>query len=284
MQRIGDSRGHLAGFHVSQPGPGVPELHDVGDEWLLARRPMDWHAHPGWEIYLQVSGSSVRSSASTVSELHAGDAYLSPPGARHRVVNRGTDQSHSRFVRFALEPVLRRQRQIRSQWDLSDCLLLRQARELDAPFVQMIREVSFQRPFRDEGLRLSLDALAIAVARLRSGVTETSMALVPEAVLEAQALLDGSCERPWSVRELSSRVRLSSSHLLALFRIHLGSSPHRYLLQARIARARGLLATSDAPITAIALETGFSSSQHFAKAFKAITGMTPREHRKCARI
>jgi transcriptional regulator GlxA family with amidase domain len=47
-----------------------------------------------------------------------------------------------------------------------------------------------------------------------------------------------------------------------------------------VENARRLLETSDMPVTAVAIDVGFSSGQHFARVFRQIVGTTPRQHRR----
>lgn len=80
---------------------------------------------------------------------------------------------------------------------------------------------------------------------------------------------------------LADLVGLSPFHLARAFKQTLGMPPHRYLMQARVERAKGLLASSRAPITEVALIAGFASSSHFASTFRRMTGLTPRAYRRC---
>jgi AraC-like DNA-binding protein len=41
-----------------------------------------------------------------------------------------------------------------------------------------------------------------------------------------------------------------------------------------------LLATSDTPITQIALDCGFTNQTHFAAAFRRLVGLSPRAYRQ----
>jgi AraC-like DNA-binding protein len=59
-----------------------------------------------------------------------------------------------------------------------------------------------------------------------------------------------------------------------------GFSPLNYLINIRISEAIKLLNGHEENVTAIALTTGFYSSQHFATTFKKLTGYTPSEFRK----
>ena len=52
-------------------------------------------------------------------------------------------------------------------------------------------------------------------------------------------------------------------------------SPKAYQMQQKIQTAKRLLAETSMKVTEIAMEIGFSSSQHFANTFKAHTGLSP---------
>jgi AraC family transcriptional regulator len=56
-------------------------------------------------------------------------------------------------------------------------------------------------------------------------------------------------------------------------------SPHRYLVQQRIDRAKALLLAPKWSIAEIALALGFSQTSSFSTAFRKITGTTPIEYR-----
>jgi AraC-like DNA-binding protein len=75
-------------------------------------------------------------------------------------------------------------------------------------------------------------------------------------------------------------VGLSAKHLHELFSRELGVTPHRYQLAQRMRRAQALLAATDLPITTIAFELGFSTSQQFSRTFRRQIGATPREYRR----
>ena len=63
------------------------------------------------------------------------------------------------------------------------------------------------------------------------------------------------------------------------FKQSTGSSPHRYVLEARIARAKELLRNRAMPITEVAMRTGFATPSHFSVTFRRITSVTPRAFR-----
>jgi AraC-like DNA-binding protein len=81
------------------------------------------------------------------------------------------------------------------------------------------------------------------------------------------------------VHELAALVHLSSFHFIRLFHKSVGLTPRKYVIQSRVMRARELLATTDLPLTEIALATGFSDQSHFSRRFHELVGVPPRAFR-----
>jgi AraC-like DNA-binding protein len=281
--RSSTAAGLIAGVHADRPVAGVPELAGIGDEWAPRGRPMGWHTHPVWEVYLQIDGTTIRSADHAAHPMAPGELFIAPPGARHRVVNQGSVSQHNGFVRCRLGSFLRRHPRAADAWSFSACRHLADGAGALPPFLQLMREVSLDQPFRAEGTRCALDGLLFAITRLLGRVPARMQLPVPTAVLEAQRRLEQSCARAWPLRVLAEQVALSPSHLMALFRQHLGMSPHRYLIAQRIARARHLLAFNDHAIGEVARELGFATSQHFARTFRAHTGSTASAYRRSQR-
>jgi AraC family transcriptional regulator len=65
-----------------------------------------------------------------------------------------------------------------------------------------------------------------------------------------------------------------------MFKQTYGETPYQRLSRLRIQRAQRLLATSDMPITQIALDCGFTNQAHFAAAFRRLVGLSPRAYRQ----
>lgn len=72
---------------------------------------------------------------------------------------------------------------------------------------------------------------------------------------------------------------VSPAHFARAFRQAFGVPPHRYLLTRRVERAAALLRETDASITDIAFQTGWSSLGSFSRTVRDITGKTPTELR-----
>lgn len=68
-----------------------------------------------------------------------------------------------------------------------------------------------------------------------------------------------------------------------MFKQSIGVPPRVYLAQLRIEKACELLKKTDAPITQIALEFGYSSNQVLARVFLKYRHMSPTDYRRAVR-
>ncbi len=81
------------------------------------------------------------------------------------------------------------------------------------------------------------------------------------------------------VAQLAAMASLSTSHFSALFRRHIGSPVLQYQSMLRMAKAREMLDTTNGTVAAIAAEVGYPDSFYFARQFKKMHGVTPRDYR-----
>ena len=95
--------------------------------------------------------------------------------------------------------------------------------------------------------------------------------------------MDSCPERDYPVEELAAEAALSEVAFTDAFKRATGLTPHAYLLDIRVKRARVDLANPKLSMTAIANRYRFSSPQHFSTVFKRIVGMSPREFRSSLR-
>jgi transcriptional regulator GlxA family with amidase domain len=82
------------------------------------------------------------------------------------------------------------------------------------------------------------------------------------------------------VDALARIVGLSVSHFSRSFQKAVGMSPHRYVIQCRVIRGQELLATTQLPLTEIALTIGFANQSHFSRRFHEVIGVPPRQFRR----
>ncbi len=80
--------------------------------------------------------------------------------------------------------------------------------------------------------------------------------------------------------ELLKLANLSPYYFVRLFKKETGATPHQYLVNRRIEKAKQLLKLSSHSITEICFLCGFSNHSHFAKVFKRKTGTSPLKFRQ----
>jgi AraC family transcriptional regulator len=86
--------------------------------------------------------------------------------------------------------------------------------------------------------------------------------------------------REISLENLADVADMSRFHFARLFRLSMGVTPHRYLIDYRLQAAKSLLRLDTRSMSEIALETGFSNPGHFARVFRRYIGTSPSEWKR----
>ena len=119
------------------------------------------------------------------------------------------------------------------------------------------------------------------ILRLALGVPRLAPATAARMdINRAVGFVHSNLQEPLQVTDLARVAGLSVSHFSREFHREMGTGPKQYLLSARLALARRLLLQEDGNITQVAHAAGFSSSAHFASAFRAAFGTTPKAFRR----
>ena len=130
---------------------------------------------------------------------------------------------------------------------------------------------------------LSASVLKRLVAIQSPQCPEADVDGMSEATCETvRALIESRIAAPPGVSDLALIAGLSLADFVKSFRHAFGQTPHQFVLDMRIAKAKLLLA-QDAPLTMLALELGFANHGHFTATFHARTGSTPSDYRRRSR-
>ena len=86
-----------------------------------------------------------------------------------------------------------------------------------------------------------------------------------------------------SLQALANESGYSRVHFVRMFKTATGCSPHNYLLNLKLERARELLKNPSMSLIDIALDCGFSSHSHMSRLFHKIVGVTPTAYRRSLR-
>ena len=106
---------------------------------------------------------------------------------------------------------------------------------------------------------------------------------VLERLNRARAFIDLCYELPLNLDEISSHACFSRYHFLRLFRRAFNKTPHQYLVERRIERAKELLSENDLRVTDVCFEVGFQSLGSFSSLFHKSVGHPPITFREKSR-
>ncbi len=83
-----------------------------------------------------------------------------------------------------------------------------------------------------------------------------------------------------ALEDLASHVYLSRAECSRFFKKIVGMTPFSYLLQYRLRKSIELLQNDEQSVTAVAINTGFSTVSYYIEKFKQYTGYSPHVYRR----
>jgi AraC-like DNA-binding protein len=125
---------------------------------------------------------------------------------------------------------------------------------------------------------LALDAIVSRLAELLAargdGAKPNPGTTARRAVTRAREFLAAEAHRTVSSEELEKISGLDRFALARHFRAAFGTSPHRYQVGRRLAKAQAMIANGT-PLSETAAATGFADQSHLTRHFSARFGLTP---------
>jgi AraC-like DNA-binding protein len=134
--------------------------------------------------------------------------------------------------------------------------------------------------FRDVLIDANLGELVVRLLQSQAKhLLIESRANVPDTGLDAVAhALAKNLDGRLDPEQLARTAGMSTATFFRHFRAKFGTTPAKFVSQARIQRSRALLLADHASITEVAFEVGFQSVSHFDRVFKQLTGETPSDY------
>lgn len=117
----------------------------------------------------------------------------------------------------------------------------------------------------------------------RPSATQPAAPDVLERLNRARKYIDLCYDLPLKLEEMSSRACFSRFHFLRLFRQAFNKTPHQYLIERRIERAKELLSADELRVTDVCFEVGFQSLGSFSSLFHKSVGHPPVAFREKSR-
>ena len=147
-----------------------------------------------------------------------------------------------------------------------------------ALFTELITVIKLNRPALQQVMAgFTAQLLGLLYSGQQAGLAGDDQALL--IVQRAIAKMQTELESELNVQALAQELKVSYSSFRHTFQQHTGSSPHQYLLELRLVRARNLLTQTAQSIKEIARQAGFDDEHYFCRFFKVKTGLTPGQWR-----
>lgn len=138
------------------------------------------------------------------------------------------------------------------------------------------------------GRRIYVQSMAdaLAVHLLQNYSTQTkpvktySGGLSPHKLKLVKEFINDHLEQELRTDKLAEVTKLSRYHFSRAFKQSTGITPHQYVIQQRVERAKQLLLQGKMNIAEIAIACGFTHQGHLNRHFKSLTGLTPNRFLK----
>lgn len=132
------------------------------------------------------------------------------------------------------------------------------------------------------GLRCE-SLLLCLMARCTDGIqVRRAPALASPPLRQLAELIEAELAGDVRLARLAAVAGMSRFRLLRTFAAAYGLTPHAYVVQRRLARARGLI-RAGCPLAEVASRCGFSDQSHLTRAFVRHLGVAPGGYAACSR-
>ena len=256
----------LISFRRAHHVPGVELLEARATDRLYTM------FHERYAISLNLGPSGAAHYRRRTHEHPTDVLFLAEPGELHRCVRADGPLD---FIVVFVEPAVMRDV---AGTDGSDAPLhwRRVMSDPDDPCALALRALT-RCHARDGVLAAETAVTEVLSALLRSFSEASPRHRSPAArpnVLRARELLCDLVAHDVPLAAIAREVGLSREHLLRAFRAEFGTTPHSYVMQVRVARARAMLAAGSSA-GAAAVACGFCDQSHMNRWFGKTFGVTP---------
>lgn len=258
------------GPHEPYPPPGHPKGYDF--EWSRGRVLGDHQV-----VYISHGRGWFESRQCARQRLEAGTVFLLFPGVWHRYTPDRQVGWEEHWVGFSGDMA---RRWIKHGFFSPQSPILRPTHEdlLLTLFTRMVEAIKTNQPALQQvlaGIVTQIMGLLYSTQQARLSGQAESHSAIHQAIERMQNDFCAEVDLPALARQLN----VSYSWLRRNFAQHTGLSPHQYLLELRLVRARNLLSDTPASVKEIATRVGFEDEHYFCRLFRRKTGVTPSHWR-----
>ncbi|OGF46826.1 MAG: hypothetical protein A2452_03925 [Candidatus Firestonebacteria bacterium RIFOXYC2_FULL_39_67] len=260
---------------------GFPEIPIFGSyNTEKALQPLESHTHKGFEICYLVKGHQNYSVFGKDYLLKSGDIFLTKPGEMHSSGRQSQEKGQLYWIHIL--PLTGNKNMFGLNKEQGNLLVKKllgikkryfpASRNLHRAFTN-IHHLLLLSKYPLKNIALS-NAFVNLILELLKCATETNKQEEGNMNRVIQNI-DENLENNVRVPDLAVHMGLSTSWFKARFRKETGLPPAEYILRKKVLKAREFLETGKGNVSDAAMKFGFSSSQHFATAFKRYNKQNP---------
>lgn len=135
----------------------------------------------------------------------------------------------------------------------------------------------------DSAAKLAIEGLALELLAEAARQPSHAIGAAPPWLRQAREMIIEHFSETLKLTQIAAEVGVHPVYLATAFRQKFGITVGEFVRRLRIEHACAQLKKERLPLSAIALQAGFSDQSHFSKVFKSYLGMTPREYRTAVR-
>lgn len=232
-------------------------------------------------LYISSGRGTFESKPHFSTAIEAGHAFLLFPGVWHRYAPDPQTGWHEHWIGFDGD-LARRWLGYKFITPKNPVVKIATEDTVLATFSRVTQAIRANRPALQQILAGATDNLMglIYSAQQAQPAADAQNANVIE---HAITRIQNEYQQDMDVKELARELGVSYSWFRHTFVAHTGLSPHQYLLEFRLVRARSLLAETNLSVKEIAMQTGFGDEFYFSRLFRQKQNLTPSQWRNRSR-
>jgi AraC-like DNA-binding protein len=268
---VGESR---IAPHSEYPPPGHPEGYAF--DWQHGRILNHYTL-----VYISRGGGRFENNRGQSREIRAGNVMLLFPGVWHRYMPEPETGWHEHWIAFDGKTA--------REWEANNFISRRRAvwqsnseAFLLASFSGIMEAVRANRPAIQQimaGTTSHIIGLLYSAQQSSPSGSLPSQNVIETAIMRLQADLATDV----NIQTLARDLGVSYGSFRSTFARHTGMSPHQYLMELRILRARNLLTETGCRVKEIAMQSGFKDEHYFSRLFRARVGVSAVQWRAKSR-
>lgn len=264
----------------------IPELPEVGKFQISnTLRPMPMEVHRNeLEFLLLNSGYKKIWVEEHCYEMSGGDLLVVFPGQRHGAEDYVQNRTTLTYALVAVPTELDsfcmlEENERRVLWQELKNLRGKKFRvsgTVSRAMETLYNSVNTGKPLEHAEMRVNLMRFLFHVLKEADSIGAPLPADIAEVI---RYIRESRGEMP-DIAKLAAQARLSESRFKQKFKQATGIPPAEFIVREKIDQAKVILRETRQTVTSIAMELGFSSSQHFSVLFKKYVGESPIQYRK----